>query len=131
MATDLSLYGRVGRVSSTNPQTMTVKVTFPDKNDMISADLPVLNRGSKSVKDYWLPDVGEQVLCAFLGNGISQGFVIGSFFSKEDAPQVANQDIRRIDFGDGSFIEHNRASGDLNVTCTGNINLKGANINLN
>ena len=39
---------REGIVSSTNPQNCTVRVVFGDKDDGVSADLPVLVRGSKN-----------------------------------------------------------------------------------
>ena len=62
---------RVGIISTVNIETCSARVTFLDKQDTVSADLPVLNRGSMIVKDYWLPDIGEQVLCLFLGNNFN------------------------------------------------------------
>lgn len=126
---------RVGIVSSQNPSKMTVKVVFPSKENVISADLPVLNRGSQQHKDYWLPDIGEQVVCLFLpnsnGNGVNEGYVLGSHFSTADPPQMSGVGIRRIDFGDGSFIEHDRNTGNLTIHATGNITITGSTINLN
>ena len=122
---------RVGKVSSVNPDNDTVRVVFPDKNNMVTAELPVLNRGSKVVKDYWLPDIGEQVLCLFLPNGNSQGFCVGSYFSDVDAPVVMDANIRRQDFGDGTYIEYNRSTHELTINCVGNVTIKGATINLN
>lgn len=68
---------RVGKVSSTNPAAMTVRVTFPDEAGLVSDDLHVLCQGSKSDKDYWMPDVGEQVVCIFLPNGRNTGIASG------------------------------------------------------
>ncbi len=112
---------RVGKVSSTNPADMTVRVTFPDERELVSADLPVLCHGSKSDKDYWMPDVGEQVVCLFLPNGRNMGFCLGTFFSKADTPPAGAGQSKRI-------IKHN---GDLDIECTGNIRIKGAKIYLN
>lgn len=63
MATDSHMKNiiRMGRVSVTDPDTMTVKVVFEDKDNLVSDSLPVLARGSSKNRDYWLPDVGEQV----------------------------------------------------------------------
>ena len=76
---------RLGVVSSKNTANMTVRVVFDGKENLVSAELPVLNRGSQQAKDYWLPDVGEQVVCLFLpnsnGNGVNEGYVLGSHFS--------------------------------------------------
>ena len=126
---------RIGQVSSQNPSNMTVKVVFPGAEDLVSADLAILNRGSQNRKDYWVPDVGEQVLCIFpqnvSGRGSNEGYVVGSFFSDADSPQITNPEIRRIDFGDGSFIEHNRSTGNLTIHATGNIIITGATVHIN
>ena len=112
---------RVGKVSSTNPAAMTVRVTFPDEAGLVSDDLHVLCQGSKSDKDYWMPDVGEQVVCIFLPNGRNTGYCLGTFFSKTDAPPAGAGQTKRI-------IKHN---GDLEIECTGNVRIKAANIYLN
>lgn len=133
MVTDnvITNISRVGKVSSVNPDNMTARVTFADKNNMLSAELPIINRGSKNNKDYWLPDVGEQVVCLFLSNGINQGFVLGSYFSDPAPPQISSVNKRRLDFADGTYIEYDRDSHKLNIHCVGDIRIKGANIFLN
>lgn len=126
---------RLGVVSSKNPSNMTVRVVFDGKENLVSAELPVLNRGSQQVKDYWLPDVGEQVVCLFLpnsnGNGVNEGYVLGSHFSMRDAPVMTGDGIRRIDFGDGSYVEHDRSNGNLTIHATGVVTITGAEIRLN
>lgn len=124
---------RIGIVSSINAKKCSARVEFGDKDKLISYELPVLNRGSQDVKDYWLPDINEQVICLFLPNGISltQGFIIGSFYSNVDVPIVNNANVRRLDFGDGTFLEYNRETKELNIKCAGNININGKTINLN
>lgn len=126
---------RVGQVSSRNSVDMTVKVVFPGAENLVSADLAVLNRGSQNHKDYWVPDIGEQVLCIFTqntsGNGSNEGYVLGSFFSQVDRPQVSEPNIRRVDFGDGSYVEHDRNTGNLTIHATGNITITGKTVNIN
>lgn len=112
---------RVGKVSSTNPAQMSVRVTFPDEAGLVSDDLQVLCQGSKSDKDYWMPDVGEQVLCVFLPSGRNRGYVLGTFFSEVDKPPPgAGQTKRIMNF-----------NGDLEINCTGNIKMTAARIDLN
>lgn len=41
---------RVGRVSSVNGAACTARVTFPDKEGLVSAELPVLQVGSPSTR---------------------------------------------------------------------------------
>ena len=94
-------------------------------------------------KDYWIPDIDEQVLCLMLpnksGQGVNEGFIIGSFFSKEDKPQERSVDVRAIKFGDGTVIKHDRstgnltinATGDISIVATGTLTIRGAVVNIN
>lgn len=126
---------RVGRISSINTSKMTARVIFPDMDDDVSDDLPILNTGSQTAKVYWMPDIDEQVLCLMIpnvsGKGSNDGFILGSFFNDVDAPVKTGATVRRIDFGDGSYIEHDRSSGNLNIVATGNITINGKSISLN
>nr|DAL33575.1 MAG TPA_asm: baseplate assembly protein [Caudoviricetes sp.] len=89
----------IGNVSSLNPAQGTVRVTRPDKGDKVTSDMAVLQRGTKDSKDYWMPAVGDQVLCMqlpnFSGSGVGDGFVIGAFYSTVDGvPGGANATTR-------------------------------------
>ena len=124
---------RSGTVSQVNPANSTARVTFDDKDGTVSPELHIIHRGSGANKDYWLPDVGEQVVCLFANNdkNFSTGWILGTYFTEKQPPQVNNKDIRRLDFSDGSYIEYNRASNTLNVKIKGPININGSVINLN
>lgn len=131
---------RVGIVSSVDVANMTAKVMFTDKTDgngapLISANLSILSRGSRKHKEYWVPDIDEQVLCVFLPNvsgcGSSDGYIVGCIYSSVDEPIKTGEGIRRIDFGDGSYVEHNRNTGDMTIHATGTIRITGSKIYLN
>lgn len=130
---------RVGRVSSLNPDNATVRVVFEDRADMVSYELPVIVAQSMQTKDYWLPDVGEQVLCLFLPSGNAQGFCLGSFYSEADTPPVSDPDKRHVRFDDGTSVEYDRRShrlairckGDIDIEAQGNIRLTGSKIDFN
>lgn len=74
---------RIGRVSSIDVNTNTARVAFSDKDDLVSGNLMIVNRGSMVDKDYWIPDIDEQVLCLMQpnasGKGLNDGFILGSF----------------------------------------------------
>lgn len=137
MATDAdrALRGmlRTGTVSAVYPKTDTVRVVFDDKDETTSPELHVLHRFSGKNKDYWMPDIGDQVLCIFNNNdkNFSTGWVLGSYFTEKQPPQVASADIMRMDFADGSFVEVNRAAGSLKINFTGPITINGSTIHLN
>jgi len=98
---------RIGRVSTVNAENRTARVIFQDKANLVSGPLIVLkNQPSITVHEKeltygvlsaeghthegktenhthgltitpWLPHVGQLVLCLYLPNGESDGFVIG------------------------------------------------------
>ena len=75
-----------------------------------------------------LPDVGDQVLCLFLGNGLEEGFVLGSMYGAQ-MPPVSSGDKFHRTFSDGTTLEYDRAAhklrasvrGDVEASVTGNV----------
>lgn len=133
---DIKRLIRVGTVSSVNAAAGTVRVAFAAQDDMVTYELPVITRGSKNNKDYWLPDVDEQVLCLFLpntsGRGVCDGFVIGTFYSSVDAPVENSGDVHAVKYGDGTIIKHDRSTGKLTINATGDIDIiAGGNVTIN
>ena len=124
---------RKGTVCAVDPKTMSVKVEFSEKDGLPSPFLPVLCQGAGGNKCYWLPDIGDQVVCLYEANdkNASSGWVLGTYFTEAHPPQVADAEIRCLDFGDGSFMEFNRSNGSLTIQCTGNIVINGKMIYLN
>lgn len=119
---------RVAVVSSTDPAAATVRVTVPDGDGLVSHDLRILVRKVHKDKDYWMPDIGDQVLCIFLPFGLEQGFVVGSFYSSADPVPVNSQDKRHMEFSDGTTFEYDRKNNhlDVNVKGTTTIHADGA-----
>lgn len=125
---------RVGKVSSVNGANCTARVTFPDKDDLVSGDLPIIVIGSYQTKGYWVPEVGMQVLCCFMpnpsGRGMNDGFILGGFYSTENPPEQTDPKVRCIKVPDGSYIKFDGA-GNVEIHATGNLKLTGARIDLN
>lgn len=107
---------RVGVVVSTDPAAHTVRVTFGDRDNIVSNPLPVLAPKAHRDKFYRLPDVGEQVLCVFLPSGVEQGFAIGALYSRADATPAASQDKHVVQYADGTRFEYDRASHTHQIT---------------
>ncbi len=133
---DIKKLIRVGTVSSVNAAAGSVRVAFAAQDDMVTYELPVITRGSKNNKDYWLPDVDEQVLCLFLpntsGRGVCDGFVLGTFYSSVDAPVENSGDVHAVKYGDGTIIKHDRSTGKLTINATGDIDIiAGGKITIN
>ena len=106
---------RIGEVSSVNPAACTARVVFDDEDGMVSADLPIVQRNTQDNSDYWLPDVGEDVVCLFNPSGSEDGFIIGSWYAGEITPPASSQDVRMVKFSDGTTISYDRGSSTLDI----------------
>lgn len=130
---------KVGKVVAIDEKTCKVRVQLLDNDGVITYWLPVIVNKSKDDKFYWLPDIDEEVLVAFLDNGIEQGFVLGAAYNEKDKTPIQDKDKYHIRFADGTVIEYDRKNhkltidckGDIEIRASGNIKLVGSRIDLN
>jgi phage baseplate assembly protein V len=134
---------RIGKVASTTLRT--ARVEFPDTTNadgksMVSGELQVLQKKTYEDKEYWMPDIGELVLCAFLGNGSQAGFILGATFNEKDLPPKNCEGKWVKEFADGTRLEYDRdghkldiklKEGDLNLKCDGTVNVEAEEVNVN
>lgn len=122
-----------GRISAVYPERCTARVFFEER-DFVSGELYIGVRGSQSTKEFWMPSVGEEVICLFLTDS-SEGFILCSYYSNKDKPPVADKNKRHIQFEDGTFIEYDmkthtlcvETKGKINITSTSSINIVAGN----
>jgi len=112
---------RTGKVVSTDPDNVTVKVKFDDVDEFVSGDLQVLNRKTLEDKDLQMPDIGELVACLFLGTGQTSGYVLGSVYNGDNKPPANSQDKWVKQFKDGTRLEYDRAENKLNIEIKGDV----------
>lgn len=110
---------RVGTVNSVNAESGSVDVLFEDKDNMILDDLPLFSF------EYNMPDVGEQVVCIFLGNGIENGFCLGKYYSEIKKPPTSNKNIYIKEFDENTSIQFDKISKTLKVISDKPITLEG------
>lgn len=115
---------RVGTVTTTDPGAATVRVQFHDVDGLVTWPLRVLRQKTLHDQQYWMPDVGEHVLCLCLPNGAEQGFVVGAFYSAVDAPPVQNQDKHHVLYKDGTWLEYDRKEHKLHGVIKGEVDLE-------
>ncbi len=106
---------RVGVVTSTNDEAGTAKVQFLDRSGVVSHDFRVLVRNTLKNKDYWMPDINEQVICVCLPTGTQEGFILGSFYSSVTTPPVTDKKQRHVKFEDGTTVDYDRETHTLRV----------------
>lgn len=106
---------RVGFVVEQIPEEGKVRVEFRDADMIETFKFSVLVPQTRCNKDWWLPDLGEQVLCICLPYGLERGFILGSFYNVQDVPPVTDPEKRRVHFLDGAWFEYDRATGEAQV----------------
>lgn len=106
---------RRGIVTRTEPATCRVRVRFPDRDDVESWWLEVVQAKTLRDKAYWMPDVGEHVAVLMDENG-EAGAVLGAIYSSADPPPVDSQDKDHVTFDDGGVMEYDRATSTWSVS---------------
>jgi phage baseplate assembly protein gpV len=105
---------RVGIVQAQDTANAKVRVVFPDYDAMISWWLPVIFAKTQDDKFYWIPDIGEQVVC-LMDLRDEAGAVLGAIYSAADVPPVNSADKFHIAFKDGASFDYDRVLHLLNL----------------
>lgn len=105
---------QTGIISDIDETSVRVRVTLPECDNLKSNWLAVLQRNSQDNKDYWLPDMGEQVEILLDDNG-EDGVVLGAVYSTVDTAPVASRDKRYVQFSDGAAFEYDRSTHQLTI----------------
>ena len=105
---------RVGIVQQQDPAHAKVRVVFPDYDEMISWWLPVVFAKTQDDKVYWIPDIGEQVVC-LMDLRDEAGAVLGAIYSSADVPPVNSADKFHIAFKDGARFDYDRVAHVLDL----------------
>lgn len=105
---------QTGTVSAVDADGVKARVRLPECDNMRTNWLDVLQRNTQNNKDYWLPDVGEQVKVLLDENG-EDGVILGAVYSDVDKPPFGNKDVRGTKYTDGAEFSYNRASHTLTI----------------
>lgn len=110
---------KIGEISSIDPAKCTARVVFDDEDSIVSFDLPVLQRNSLKNHDYAMPDVGEDAIVLFFGEGQEDGVILGSIYAGEVTPPESTEKRRTVVFDDDTRVCYDRAEHKLTVTIEG------------
>ncbi len=105
---------RVGIVQAQDPAHAKVRVVFPDYDEMISWWLPIVFFKTQNDKAYWIPDIGEQVVC-LMDLRDEAGAVLGAIYSSADVPPVNSADKFHLAFKDGAYFDYDRVAHLLDL----------------
>lgn len=129
-----------------------------DSNEkgVITAELPWLTYRAGSDSNWWAPEVNEQVLVLSIAGELTNGVVLPAIYQNDYPAPETNKDVHCVKYADGTSIKYDRAAhtltidvnggdvtlnttanitasagGDAKVSASGDVNVDGANINLN
>jgi len=142
---------KVGEVCNTYPEECSVRVGIGENEDgefrYISGKLLVLQQKTMNDKYYYMPDLGESVVCLLLGNSGFAGFVLGSVYSAVDVPFLVGQRMSGVQYKDGAIFSYDSENskgravtgGDfevvadrgVSVSTKNNVVIEGGNIDVN
>lgn len=120
----------VGVVSAVFPERATATVYFESLN-VTSRELHIGVHGTTRSQEYWMPAVGESVLCLFLSDKSREGFIVCSYYNEVDKPPSTSVNKRVIRFEDGTGIEYDSQSKVMSINAKGPIQIKsGGNVHV-
>lgn len=105
---------RLGIVRQQDAAHAKVRVVFPDYDEVISWWLPVVFAKTQNDKAYWIPDIGEQVVC-LMDLRDEAGAVLGAIYSSADLPPVNSADKFHLAFRDGTSLDYDRVAHVLDL----------------
>lgn len=116
---------RVGLVTEQDVSGCRVRVKFPDRDQLTSWWLPVVVPKTQNDKAYYLPDMGEQVVC-LMDSYDEDGFVLGAIYSSADTT-AAGMTADKLNWTskDGASLGYDRAAHQLSVSLpeSGSVNI--------
>ena len=105
-----------------------LELFFSDRDETVSYDLPITFANTGFAKMYSMPKVGQPVKCSFLGTGLEDGFIDGSFYNSENLPPTTDPALHMVGFEDGTTIIYDEKTKAISISASGGVNINGLNI---
>lgn len=105
---------RIGRVSSINYGQGMIRVTYPDRDDSVTAEIPVFS----FTDEYKMPPIGAEVLVLHLSNGAAAGVVLGRYWNGTNTPAQSGPGVFRKEFAQAqgeAFMSYNGKTKTLTI----------------
>ncbi len=116
---------RKGKVSSVDYEAGMVRVTYKDKDESVTMNIPVLNYND----EYRMPEPGQDVMVAHLSNGSSRAVLLGTVWNQKNIPKETGRQLYRKDLSrekDAAYVRYDDKTGEYLVKAA-NMHLNGVN----
>lgn len=121
---------RFGTISEVDGDKGLVRVQFDDA-DIVSAWLPMIQKGTKGNRYFAVPDKQEHV--AVLMDAHSEnGVCLGAIYSSAEAPgSVKGADVAGVVFSDGTVVKYDRSAHKMTIeVASGNVEISATKMKL-
>jgi phage baseplate assembly protein V len=106
---------RVGVVSEIDVEKARARVHFEERDDVNSGWLSVIQPKTLKDKVYWMPDIGEHVVC-LLDEHDEDGALVGAIYSDVDVvPDGVSADVHTTVYVDGAKWKYDRSSSQWSL----------------
>lgn len=105
---------RIGKVSSINYEQGLIRVTYPDRDNSVTAEIPVFS----FTDEYKMPQVGSEVLVLHLSNGAAAGVMMGHYWNKNNRCPKTGPNIFRKELAHSygeSYMEYDENTRKLTI----------------
>ena len=118
MQAQLKSICREGKVTEVFPERHSCKVTFEDRDNLVSAELPILTLTAGQNKSYRLPDIDERVAVLSASNDFTGGggYVLGSLYTGDEKPLENNQNVYALKMSDNFEVKYEREQHNFQMT---------------
>ena len=101
---------RIGRISKINYEKGSAEVTYPDRDDMVTQEIPFISY------EYNMPDVDDLVLVTHISGAIEDGVIIGKFFNDDNLPIKRSENVycKEID-KDNCYITYDKTTQEFEI----------------
>ena len=93
---------RIGKISSFNYPKGTARITYEDKKQSTTVEVPFMSW------QYWMPKVGDQVLVAHLSNGTSAAVILGPVWHDGHRPVEGFEGLYRREYSNNEGLANER-----------------------
>ncbi|HDR1500319.1 TPA: phage baseplate assembly protein V [Pasteurella multocida] len=114
-----------GIISDVDSTKHKVRCKIPALDDLETAWLSYLTPNAGGNQFYCLPDVGELVAIILDARG-EGGCVLGAVFNTQDPTPTQDNNMWMKKFKNGTVISHNRKTGDVVVSTSGQVTVTAA-----
>ena len=106
---------RVGLVSSIDEVKCTAQVCFQDRGKIVTRDLHIIVPYTLADKAYYMPAIGERVVCLFHPEAPTKGWIVGSYYADTRLPPFGDKNKTYTLFEDMTLIEYDKALHKLTI----------------